>query len=81
MSTEAKMVNDRLSSAVRLYTVGEVAETMRVSRMSVYRLIHAGRLQSLKVGSSFRVTQAALDLFLAQADYTPGAGTADTAHR
>ena len=52
MSTEAKLVNDRLSSHVTLYTVSEVAETMRVSRMSVYRLIHAGRLPSLEVGSS-----------------------------
>jgi excisionase family DNA binding protein len=49
---------------------------MRVSKMSIYRLIHAGTLQSLKVGSSIRVTQAALDSFVTQADYLPTAGTA-----
>ena len=81
MSTEAKPVDDRLSSQVKLYTVSEVAETMRLSRMSVYRLIHAGRLPSLKVGSSFRVTAAALDLFLAGADYTPGDAGAKTTPR
>ena len=81
MSTEAKPVDDRLSSQVKLYTVSEVAETMRLSRMSVYRLIHAGTLPSLKVGNSFRVTAAALDLFLAGADYTPGDAGAKTTPR
>jgi excisionase family DNA binding protein len=81
MSTEAKPVDDRLSSQVKLYTVSEVAETMRLSRMSVYRLIHAGALPSLKVGSSFRVTAAALELFLTRADYTPTDAEAKTTPR
>lgn len=76
MSTDTETTNARFSSGGKIYTVGEVADTMRVSRMSIYRLIHAGSLQSLKVGSSFRVTQAALDVFLARADYTPTDGTA-----
>ena len=71
MSTDFETSSDRFSSGVKVYTVGEVAETMRISRMSVYRLIHAGSLPSLKLGSSYRVTQAALDLFLTRADYTP----------
>jgi excisionase family DNA binding protein len=77
MSTEFQTSSDGFSSAVKVYTVGEVAETMRVSRMSVYRLIHTGSLASLKVGSTFRVTQAALDSFLTRADYTPSDGTAE----
>lgn len=76
MSTDTEMANGGFSSGGKIYTVGEVADTMRVSRMSIYRLIHAGSLQSLKVGSSFRVTQAALDVFMAQADYAPTDGTA-----
>ncbi len=77
MGTDFEMANDGFSASGKIYTVGEVADTMRVSRMSIYRLIHAGSLQSLKVGSSFRVTQAALDSFLVRADYTPSDGTAE----
>lgn len=77
MSTDFEMASDGFSSGGKIYTVGEVVETMRVSRMSIYRLIHAGSLQSLKVGSSLRVTQAALDSFLIRADYTPSDGTAE----
>jgi excisionase family DNA binding protein len=74
MSTDAGTTHTKFSSAGKIYTVGEVADAMRVSRMSIYRLIHTGSLQSLRVGSSFRVTQAALDAFLARADYTPTDG-------
>ncbi len=42
-------------------TVTEVAEVMRVSKMTVYRLIHAGELPAIRVGKSFRVPQAAVD--------------------
>ena len=77
MSTETRTANENFPARGKVYTVGEVAETMRVSRMSIYRLIHAGDLQSLKVGHNFRVTQAALDSFLAQADYTPSDGPAE----
>ena len=35
--------------------LAEVATLMRVSKMTVYRLIHAGELQALRVGRSFRV--------------------------
>lgn len=72
MSADTGTASGIFSPRGKVYTVGEVAETMRVSRMSIYRLIHAGDLQSLKVGHNFRVTQAALDSFLARADYTPG---------
>lgn len=41
-------------------TVSEVAEVMRVSRMTVYRLIHAGELPAIRVGKSFRVPNAAV---------------------
>lgn len=50
---------------VRYLTVAEVAELMRVSRMTVYRLVHGGELPAVRVGRSFRVPQDALDAFLA----------------
>ena len=56
-------------SDVRFLTVAEVAALMRVSRMTVYRLVHAGELASVRVGRSFRVPERAVH------DYLRGAYT------
>jgi excisionase family DNA binding protein len=40
---------------VTFLTVAEVAAVMRVSKMTVYRLVHAGTLPAVRVGRSFRV--------------------------
>jgi excisionase family DNA binding protein len=36
-------------------TVAEVASLLRVSKMTVYRLVQAGEIASLRVGHSFRL--------------------------
>lgn len=46
--------------AHRFMTVTEVAELMRVSKMTVYRLIHGGEMPAIRVGKSFRVPEAAV---------------------
>ena len=51
----------------RYLTVAEVAETMRVSKMTVYRLTRSGELPAVRVGRSYRVPQDALDTYLASA--------------
>lgn len=51
--------------ASRLLTVGEVAATLRVSTMTVYRLINAGELPAARIGRSFRVQVEDLDRYLA----------------
>ncbi len=38
-----------------LLTVAEVAEVMRVSTMTVYRLIRSGELLATRVGRSYRI--------------------------
>lgn len=38
-----------------LLTVGEVAQLMRVSNMTVYRLIKSGQLSAIRVGKNFRI--------------------------
>lgn len=48
----------------RYLTVVEVAEIMRVSKMTVYRLLHSGEMPGVRVGRSFRVPQDALDHYL-----------------
>lgn len=45
-------------SARRFMTVAEVADLMRVSKMTVYRLIHSGEMPAIRVGKSFRVPEA-----------------------
>lgn len=49
---------------VRFLTVAEVAELMRVSKMTVYRLVHAGDLTAVRVGRSFRVPAHAVHEYL-----------------
>ena len=48
----------------RLLTVREVAETMRVSNMTVYRLIRAGELPAIRVGKHFRIRENELAAYL-----------------
>lgn len=45
---------------VRFLTVAEVAEFMRVSKMTVYRMVHAGELPAIRFGRSFRVPESAV---------------------
>lgn len=47
-----------------LLTVAEVAEVLRVSNMTVYRLIKAGDLPALRVGKNYRIREADLTRFL-----------------
>lgn len=49
---------------VRFLTVAEVAEIMRVSKMTVYRLVHNAELPAVRVGRSFRVPESAVDAYL-----------------
>ena len=50
----------------RFLTVAEVADTLRVSTMTVYRLIKAGDLAAVRVGKSYRLTEDEVDRYLAQ---------------
>ncbi|MFT3860417.1 helix-turn-helix domain-containing protein [Micropruina sp.] len=59
-------------SAVNLLKVTEVAAMLRVSRMSVYRLIHAGELEAVRFGRSFRVPARAVDAYLRDSFYDAG---------
>jgi excisionase family DNA binding protein len=45
---------------VRFLTVAEVAGLMRVSKMTVYRLVHAGELPAVRFGRSYRVPESAV---------------------
>ena len=49
----------------RFLTVAEVASQLRVSTMTVYRLIKAGQLAAVRVGKSYRVREDDVDRYLA----------------
>jgi excisionase family DNA binding protein len=51
-------------ATARFLTVQEVAELMRVSTMTVYRLIKSGDLPAVRVGRSFRVRDEDVDAYL-----------------
>jgi excisionase family DNA binding protein len=50
----------------RLLTVSEVAAAMRVSTMTIYRLIKAGELAAVRVGRSYRIREADVAAYLAR---------------
>lgn len=45
-------------------TPTEIASVLRVSKMTVYRLIHSGELPSVQIGRSYRVHRKALAEYL-----------------
>ncbi|WP_190131195.1 helix-turn-helix domain-containing protein [Streptomyces mashuensis] len=55
---------ERPLSDVVFLTVAEVAAVMRVSKMTVYRLVHSGHLPAIRVGRSFRVPENAVHEYL-----------------
>ncbi|HEY2427646.1 MAG TPA: helix-turn-helix domain-containing protein [Acidimicrobiales bacterium] len=46
-------------------TVAEVARSLRVSNMTVYRLISSGELPAVRVGKSYRLREEDVDAYLA----------------
>lgn len=59
-------------SEVQFMTVAEVAAVMRVSKMTVYRLVHAGELPAARVGRSYRVPKQAVDDYLRDSYFQAG---------
>jgi excisionase family DNA binding protein len=58
-------------AGVHFLTVAEVAAIMRVSKMTVYRLVHGGELAAVRVGRSFRVPEPAVREYLRDATTIP----------
>lgn len=48
----------------KLLTVAEVSRALRVSKMTIYRLIDSGELPAIRVGRSFRVPESAYRAYL-----------------
>jgi excisionase family DNA binding protein len=57
-------MTDRPLGEVHLLTVAEVAAIMRLSKMTVYRMVNSGALPALKVGRSVRIPEHVVDDYL-----------------
>jgi len=55
---------DPVLADVKFLTVAEVAAVMRVSKMTVYRMVHSADLPAVRVGRSFRVPEQAVHDYL-----------------
>ena len=60
MSRPSPFVGDRL------LTVAEVAGAMRVSNMTIYRLIKSGQLAAVRVGKNYRIRESDVDRYLSE---------------
>lgn len=60
------------ASGSQFLTVAEVASQMRVSKMTVYRLVHNGELPAVRVGRSFRVHAKAVHDYLETSYFDAG---------
>ncbi|WP_235871213.1 helix-turn-helix domain-containing protein [Rhodococcus spongiicola] len=59
-------------AGTQFLTVAEVAALMRVSKMTVYRLVHSGELPAVRVGRSFRVHAKAVHDYLETSFFDAG---------
>ncbi len=48
----------------KFYTAQEVAETLKVNVMTIYRYIKAGKLLAHKIGKEYRIKSANFDAFM-----------------
>ena len=48
----------------KLLTINEIIEILKVSKLTIYRYIKAGKLSAYKVGRDYRIKQEDFDKFL-----------------
>lgn len=46
---------------MEFYTPHEVAEILRISYKTVYKLLKSGKLESIKIGAHYRVPKSAIE--------------------
>ena len=58
------------SVATPYLTIAEVAEGLRVSKMTVYRLVRAHTLAAVRFGKSYRISEQAVEDYLRKTSVT-----------
>jgi excisionase family DNA binding protein len=63
----------------RMLTVARIAERLGLCKMTIYRLINAGRLPAVRVGKSYRISERDFKAYLRKVkvdgDSRPGQGS------
>lgn len=67
-STAGVTRSKRPLEEVRFLTIGDVATILRVTKMTVYRMVHSGVIPAIRVGRSYRVPEQAVHDYLHAAD-------------
>jgi excisionase family DNA binding protein len=62
--SEMTSLPDRGKPTSTFLTVAEVARSLRVSNMTVYRLVNSGQLPAVRVGRSYRIADADVRRYL-----------------
>jgi excisionase family DNA binding protein len=63
---------DGARSRPRFLKVQEVATLLRVSRMSVYRLVHSGEIEAVRFGRTIRIPERAVTNYLRDSFFQAG---------
>lgn len=58
------MINITNMTDEQYYTIEEVAKTLKVAYLTVYRWIQSGKLVAFKAGKQYRVKKENLDSFI-----------------
>ena len=66
MDTPAEASASHPSLVERFLTVSEVAKHLRVSNMTVYRLVNSGQLAAVRVGRGYRIREDDVRKYLEQ---------------
>lgn len=57
---------------LKVYTLDEVAEILKVTKRTLYNYLKAGTLPAVKIGKSYRITEANLQEFISRDTPTSG---------
>ncbi len=66
MSDPSNPQNRESALMARFLTVAEVARHLRVSNMTVYRLVNSGQLPAVRVGRGYRIREDDVRKYLEQ---------------
>jgi excisionase family DNA binding protein len=55
---------NQISPYSEFITVDEIATTLRLSRMTIYRLLANGQLGHIRIGRNFRIPRSAFEEYL-----------------
>ncbi|NMR31870.1 helix-turn-helix domain-containing protein [Crystallibacter degradans] len=58
------MTANRVDGNGTFLSVAQVAGHLHVSKMTIYRLIHTGKLPAVRIGHTYRVTEKAVGEYL-----------------